>query len=141
MEPLTRLAWETIKTVSPIEQIFSNGSRHCHAFHSSQADGPQENYTDGTGDTKSPLKEAESVSFENFAMLLNLINNVYIRSSALRRPIANQVIEEEEADSDLNKRPYGYVDFQGRFMASSHSEVDTIYKKFYPLMINKRKNH
>lgn len=26
-------------------------------------------------------------------------------------------------------------------MASSLSEVETIYKKFYPLMVNKRKNH
>lgn len=43
-------------------------------------------------------------------MLLNLINNVYIRSHAPRRPIVNQVIEEEEADSDLKKRPFGYVD-------------------------------
>ena len=62
----------------------------------------------------------ESITFENFAMLLNLINNVYIKNNyAGVKPSANEVIEEEEDLSINFKRPFGYVDAQGRFMASS----------------------
>ena len=53
-------------------------------------------------------------------MLLNLINNVYIKNNyAGVKPSANEVIEEEEDLSINFKRPFGYVDAQGRFMASS----------------------
>ena len=73
-------------------------------------------------------------------MLLNLINNVYIKNNVQARS-ANEVIEEEEDGSETDFRPFGYVDSQGRFMASSQAEVDHIYQKFYPLMVNKRMNH
>ena len=73
-------------------------------------------------------------------MLLNLINNVYIKNK-IQAKSANEVIDEEEEGSEESKRPFGYVDSQGRFMASSQAEVDKIYQKFYPLMVNKRKNH
>ena len=82
----------------------------------------------------------ECVTFENFAMLLNLINNVYIKNT-IQAKSANEVIDEEEEGSEASGRPFGYVDSQGRFMASSQAEVDKIYQKFYPLMVNKRKNH
>ena len=52
-------------------------------------------------------------------MLLNLINNVYIKNNVQERPTANEVIDEEEEGSETNHRPFGYVDSQGRFMASS----------------------
>ena len=73
-------------------------------------------------------------------MLLNLINNVYIKNNIQARS-ANEVIEEEEEGSENSGRPYGFVDSQGRFMASSQAEVDKVYHKFYPLMVNKRMNH
>jgi len=51
-------------------------------------------------------------------MLLNLINNVYIKNStAVAR--SDAVIEEEEDADHAQARPFGYVDAQGRFMASS----------------------
>ena len=83
-------------------------------------------------------KSVEAVSFENFAMFLNLINNVYINSKPSKS--TNEVIEEEEETNTQIFRPYGYVDAQGRFNASSQAEVDKIYHKFYPLMVNRRKN-
>ena len=74
-------------------------------------DGPRENYSDQQQNEESQSPQvSDSVSFENFAMFLNLVNNVYIRSSAPKQPISDQVIEEEELDSDLNRRPYGFVD-------------------------------
>ena len=81
----------------------------------------------------------ESVTFENFAMLLNLINNVYIKNN-IQATSSSQIIDEEEEDSEANHRPYGYVDSFNRFMVSTQAEVDKIYAKFMPLMINKRKN-
>eukprot|EP00353_Schmidingerella_taraikaensis_P005450 CAMPEP_0185574030 /NCGR_PEP_ID=MMETSP0434-20130131/5588_1 /TAXON_ID=626734 ORGANISM="Favella taraikaensis, Strain Fe Narragansett Bay" /NCGR_SAMPLE_ID=MMETSP0434 /ASSEMBLY_ACC=CAM_ASM_000379 /LENGTH=72 /DNA_ID=CAMNT_0028190455 /DNA_START=1326 /DNA_END=1544 /DNA_ORIENTATION=+ len=72
-------------------------------------------------------------------MLLNLVNNVYIKNNAPAKS-TNEVIEEEEETNTQLVRPFGYVDAQGRFMASSQAEVDKIYHKFYPLMVNRRKN-
>ena len=74
-------------------------------------------------------------------MFLNLINNVYIKNSQASRVGTSEIIDEEESNCEGNNRPFGYVDSQGRFMASSQAEVDTIYKKFYPLIVNKRKNN
>ena len=51
----------------------------------------------------------ECVTFENFAMLLNLINNVYIKNK-IQAKSANEVIDEEEEESEEMKRPFGYVD-------------------------------
>ena len=72
-------------------------------------------------------------------MLLNLINNVYIKNN-IQATSSSQIIDEEEEDSEANQRPYGYVDSFNRFMVSTQAEVDKIYAKFMPLMINKRKN-
>ena len=55
------------------------------------------------------------VSFENFAMLLNLINNVYIKNNIIAKS-SNQVIDEEEEGSERNMRPFGFVDSFNRFM-------------------------
>ena len=101
-----------------------------------EADGPFEK-------TKEVLDETtvDSATFENFAMLLNLINNVYIKNS---RAFAgsNAVIDEEEDTEKVKiERPYGYVDAKGRFMASSQAEVEKIYHRLFPLMANRRKNH
>ena len=57
----------------------------------------------------------ECVTFENFAMLLNLINNVYIKNNFMGKS-SNQVIDEEEEDSEKNMRPFGFVDSFNRFM-------------------------
>ena len=84
-------------------------------------------------------QDPESVSFENFAMLLNLINNVYIKNNILAKS-STQVIDEEEEGSEKNMRPFGFVDSFNRFMALSQAEVDKIYQKFLPLMSNKRMN-
>ena len=66
------------------------------------------------------LEETNSVydyvTFENFAMLLNLINNVYIKNN--NQPTTNQIIDEEE-ESESTHRPFGYVDSCGRFMVST----------------------
>jgi len=86
-----------------------------------------------------PVSVRECVTFENFAMLLNLINNVYIKNT-IQASSSSQVIDEEEEDSEANARPYGYVDSFNRFMVSTQAEVDKIYQRFLPLMINKRKN-
>ena len=79
------------------------------------------------------------LSFENFAMLLNLINNVYIKNNIVAKS-SSQVIDEEEEGSDRKMRPFGFVDSFNRFMVQTQAEVDKIYQKFLPLMINKRKN-
>ena len=73
-------------------------------------------------------------------MLLNLINNVYIKNNILAKS-STQVIDEEEEGSEKNMRPFGFVDSFNRFMALSQAEVDKIYQKFLPLMSNKRMNH
>jgi hypothetical protein len=57
------------------------------------------------------------VTFENFAMMLNLINNVYIKNNV--QPFTSQVIDEEEEESEALVRPFGYVDSCGRFMVST----------------------
>ena len=72
-------------------------------------------------------------------MLLNLINNVYIKNSNKHSKSVNEVIDEEEEGCEDSNRPYGYVDSQDRFMASSQAEVDKMFRKFYPLLVNKRK--
>ena len=73
-------------------------------------------------------------------MLLNLINNVYIKNTVQARS-TQVVIDEEEEGSENSGRPFGFVDSQGRFMVSSQAEVDKVYQRFYPLMVNKRMNH
>jgi hypothetical protein len=50
-------------------------------------------------------------------MLLNLINNVYIKNNI--QPFTSQVIDEEEEESEASVRPFGYVDSCGRFMVST----------------------
>ena len=115
---LTQLAWRTIFTKCAPEELAEE----------QEESGPQEETS------------VECVTFENFAMLLNLINNVYIKNNVQARS-ANEVILEEEEGSEHCGRPYGYVDSQGRFMASSQAEVTKIYRRFYPLMVNKRTNH
>lgn len=65
-----------------------------------------------------PVQVRECVTFENFAMLLNLINNVYIKNT-IQASSSSQVIDEEEEDSEANARPYGYVDSFNRFMVST----------------------
>ena len=85
------------------------------------------------------LNFVECLTFENFAMLLNLINNVYIKNSNKHSKSVNEVIDEEEEGCEDSNRPYGYVDSQDRFMASSQAEVDKMFRKFYPLLVNKRK--
>ena len=100
-------------------------------------------YLETYADDQTPLKLRESsidsVTFENFAMLLNLVNNVYIKNNTSAISTTD-VIDEEEDTGTMIVRPFGYVDAQGRFMASSAAEVDMIYKKLYPLMANRRKN-
>jgi len=121
-EKIVQVAWQSIRTHHPPHEI--------HGYNAEEEAGPDE-------EMKKEPQLVESTTFENFAMLLNLINNVYIKNSVNPKS-ANEVIEEEE-DAPL-KRPFGYVDAQGRFMASSQAEVDKIYRKFLPLMLNKRKN-
>ena len=65
-----------------------------------------------------PIQVRECVTFENFAMLLNLINNVYIKNT-IQASSSSQIIDEEEEDSEANARPYGYVDSFNRFMVST----------------------
>jgi hypothetical protein len=50
-------------------------------------------------------------------MLLNLINNVYIKNN--NQPTTSQIIDEEEEESESTHRPFGYVDSCGRFMVST----------------------
>ena len=70
-----------------------------------------EEYGEPSEEVKNGQKSqlVESVTFENFAMLLNLINNVYIKNNIQARS-ANEVIEEEEEGSENSGRPYGFVD-------------------------------
>ena len=73
-------------------------------------------------------------------MLLNLINNVYIKNSPAFAKSDSIIDEEEDAEKVQIDRPFGYVDAKGRFMASSQAEVEKIYHRMYPLMVNRRKN-
>ena len=66
------------------------------------------------------------LSFENFAMLLNLINNVYIKNNIVAKS-SSQIIDEEEEGSDRKMRPFGFVDSFNRFMVQTQAEVDKIY--------------
>ena len=89
-DPLVRLAWSTIRTLCPVNDV-------------------------GKSDEAGPTEEVkekrmvECVTFENFAMLLNLINNVYIKNK-IQAKSAHEVIDEEEEGSEECQRPFGYVD-------------------------------
>ena len=126
--PLIILAWQTIRTKCHPSELYGAS--------------PQDDESGPYEEAKAPSSDAqvECVTFENFAMLLSLINNVYIKNK-IEPKSSNEVIEEEEEGSESSKRPFGYVDSQGRFMASSRAEVDKIYQKFYALMVNKRTHH
>ena len=63
-DPLVRLAWRTIRTKCPADELEEN--------YNIEAAGPYE--------VDSQVEMIECVTFENFAMLLNLINNVYIKN-------------------------------------------------------------
>ena len=123
-DPLVKLAWQTIRTQCISVELY----------------GPTNNEELGPYEEAENNHVVECVTFENFAMLLSLINNVYIKNK-IEPKSSNEVIEEEEEESESSKRPFGYVDSHSRFMASSRAEVDKIYQKFYPMMTNKRAHH
>ena len=124
IEQLVKLAWQTVHTKCKPSEIYAYQSLD-------ESCGPYEEIKE--------LNFVECLTFENFAMLLNLINNVYIKNSSKPSKSVNEVIDEEEEGCEDSNRPYGYVDSQDRFMASSQAEVDKMFRKFYPLLINKRK--
>lgn len=66
------------------------------------------------------LSVKKLVSFENIAMFLNLINNVYL-------PGEDQRLFES---TDAGDRPYGFIDKEGRFAINSEAELAEICKKF-----------
>lgn len=104
-EALTQLSWRMIKTKSPSTEL--DGS------HGHQEDPERDQLVD-------------CVTFENFAMFLNLVNNVYIKTQ-IQAKDTNQIIDEEEENSESKCRPFGYVDSYNRFTVSSQAEVDQIY--------------
>jgi hypothetical protein len=59
------------------------------------------------------LSVKKLVSFENIAMFLNLINNVYL-------PGEDQRLFES---TDASDRPYGFIDKEGRFAINSEAEL------------------
>jgi len=134
-EHLVKLAWQMIKTRGRPSDVHTTGTKFTDEVNPYEEEPALEHSI--------RLRETtvDSVTFENFAMLLNLINNVYIKNNTPARS-TNEVIDEEEdfGTGTMIVRPFGYADAQGRFMASSSAEVDMIYKKLYPLMANRRKN-
>ena len=122
-EALVSLAWQTVR---------SKGEKDMEVF------GIEDFVNFKSQDKKGNDSRYDYVTFENFAMLLNLINNVYIKNNI--QPFTSQIIDEEEEESEALVRPFGYVDSCGRFMVSTQAEVDKICHRFMPLMANKRKN-
>ena len=70
------------------------------------------------------LSVNKTVTFENTAMFLNLINNVYVPGEECEQE--QQIFE----TSDSSARVYGFIDKDGRFSVNSQAEVLEICKKF-----------
>ena len=107
MGQLIELAWRTIRTKCKKGELLKEEPQP--SSFNNEGDGP----ADGDYEEEKEIdsnSDVDCVTFENFAMLLNLINNVYIKST-IQAKSANEIIEEEEEDSEGSKRPFGYVDF------------------------------
>ena len=76
-DDLTKLAWQMIKTKCHASEVVGFSFLSEHTEH--QDDGPGEDAELAGKSARERL--VECVTFENFAMLLNLINNVYIKNN------------------------------------------------------------
>ena len=82
-DQLVKLSWQTIKTKCTIDEI--------PGFEACEDQGPFEEAEEVS------YTQVECITFENFALLLNLINNVYIKSPGLAKS-NNVILEEEDAE-------------------------------------------
>jgi hypothetical protein len=67
----------------------------------------------------------DTFSFENLAMFLNLINNVFIN-----QPSNFSTCEEMLDESNEGQRPFGMIDSAGRLTVNTQYDVDRMVKAF-----------